>query len=244
MGLNFPSVGGSIGFQNWGFGKQGVIIGTIDQGSFTVTDLVTIHVTSISYSGNPTTISLDRLQESSGNNAPQKQSATVNVKWYFSMGASLTINNVGGGGIDQFLIFEDTSNNISFILKRAHLEMAGSMKVQLDLEYLTQNNGFKIGIAGSGTFGSGSAAIQVAAAGKIAMFNGQPSFGLFALVAGQVRVPVGPGVVMTGFGGGFFYHPDTHDLQIVKTLCGMSDTGGKFTIRAISPYFCLAQPPS
>ncbi|RKY60067.1 MAG: hypothetical protein DRP94_01660 [Candidatus Latescibacterota bacterium] len=240
--VGLSGVGGSLSFEGWGFSRDGVEVGTIQGGTLKITKLLTITVNNISYSDEPITLSITQATWGSSNAPPDTSSQTVTADWHFSFGASLTLMDFGGGGIDRFLIFGQ-DDNLSLIIENAHLDVKDVLSVSLDFQYITTSEGWKLAFAGHGDF----KAVEVGAAGKIAYMRGEASFGLFVLVEGAVRVPVGPGVFMTGFGGGFFYNPDPADIQVVKNLCGfgsekVEDTG-KFaaflygTVAFVDDYF-------
>jgi hypothetical protein len=223
--IGLQGVGGSLGFENWGIGTDGVIVGSVQSGTFTVTELLTISVTEVSYSMEPATIELNQASYGASNAPPSAGEQTIQVDWYFSFGAQITIVGMAGGGVDRLLIFQ-TGENANLIIENANLQVPQVVDITVDFQYLSLESGFKVMLAGSGEFGAGPAAIRVGVAGKVAYLNGESSFGFFLLVEGAVRVPLAPGVFATGFGGGFFYNPDPYDLQIVRTLCGFPEAAG------------------
>ena len=224
--VGLSGVGGSLSFEGWSFSKDGVEVGTIQGGTLTITDILSISITNISYSDEPTTLSITQATWGSSNAPPDTSSQTVTAVWHFSFGATMTLMDFGEGGIERFLVFEDEGGNLSLIIEDASLNIKDVLSVTLDFQYMTTSEGWKLAFAGHGDF----KAVEVGAAGKIAYIGGETSFGLFVLVGGNVQVPVGPGVFMTGFGGGFFYNPDPADIQVVRELCGFGsedirDTG-------------------
>ena len=224
LSLGVDGVEGSIGFEGWGFTSEGLEVGTIQSGAFSVTDLLTISVNGITYNDSPTQIQVTKAQENSGNAPPDTSAETIDVNWSFEFGGGITLADLGGGQIQRFLVFESQSGGIGLVIQDAHVEVPDMLDLHVDLQYMDLPNGYKFLLAGSGSFGG---SVQVGAVGKLASLNGQTSFGFFVLVGGAVRVPVGPGVVITGFGGGFFYHPDPADLALVKSLCKFSGAGQK-----------------
>ncbi|NOZ57741.1 MAG: hypothetical protein GXO73_13240, partial [Calditrichaeota bacterium] len=223
LSLGVEGVDGSLGFEGWGFSENGLEVGTINAGSFSISDLLTISVNGISYSDSPTQIQLTKASEPSGNAAPDTSVQTVDVNWYFQFGGGINLVDMGGGEIKRFLVF-GTNAGVGLVIEDAHVEVPDMLDLTLDLQYMDLPNGYKFLIAGSGTFGE---SVHVGAAGKLASLDGQTSFGFFVLVGGAVRVPVGPGVFITGFGGGFFYNPDPADLALVKSLCKFSGASQK-----------------
>ncbi len=223
LSLGVDGVEGSLGFEGWGFSENGIEVGTINAGSFSISDLLTISVNGISYSDSPTQIQLTKAGEPSGNAVPDTSVETVDVNWYFQFGGGINLVDMGGGEIKRFLVF-GTDAGVGLVIEDAHVEVPDMLDLTVDLQYLDLPNGYKFLIAGSGSFGG---TVHVGAAGKLASLNGQTSFGFFVLVGGAVRVPVGPGVFITGFGGGFFYNPDPADLALVKSLCNFSGASQK-----------------
>ena len=217
LSINLGGVSGGIDYTQFKIGTDGFHWGSITGVNLRIIDVVTIEVDSIGYSTTPTTINVRGGDIGSGSGSPSSDSTEISVDSYFSFGAAITIAGIGNGGIDQFLTYrKDDSNNL--IIRNAHLEIESILKLGIDLKYHSQGNNFSLLIGGRGEL---LESYGVTVVGEVAQVSGNTSFGVF--VAAGVTIPIGPGIIISELGGGFFYNPTNEALNLVRARCNLEE---------------------
>ncbi len=221
VSLNADAVSGSLTFNNLKVTSRGRVenLGSaISGGSLSVMDVVSISIDSIVYINTPTTIYIKGGSMPSGSSSARADSQQVTVLSYFRFSASLTINNLGSGGIQELLAYRtETSTNI--IIRNANFSVQNVVSFRVDMNYSRDASGYKFLVGGKGTINN---TYEVIVVGKIAKSGSQTSAGLF--VGATVSIPIPPAIVLTQLGGGFFINPENSDLILVRSLAGLDDS--------------------
>lgn len=146
---------------------------------------------------------------------------------------SITINagtdgESGGisGGVETIFFMKKASGEFELMIDGLNASMMDNFSILASMHYINSDDGFLLRAAASGTFGFGGEDVSAAVAGKFANLNGETSYGLFVAASSSVGIPIIPGVIdLTGAGGGFFWKPDTEDLEMVRDAVeGMGHT--------------------
>ncbi len=205
FGLDFSGVEGGVNFEELKVTPTGVsnfgesIIG----GDLTVVNVFSVTVDSIGFSADPSNITIDGEE--------------ILVDNYFQLAGSFDIaNGTFNGGVDNFYTYSIDGNR-TLAIDNAYVEMSGVFSANLSMMYAGGDNP-KLTVGGSGEI--------------VGLFEGRftgaladNSFGFFVAVGSETGIPIGP-VVLTEFGGGFFYNPTKQDIDAVKVAAGLAD-GGK-----------------
>ena len=215
--INLSAVSGGLDFRDFRIARDGFHWGTVSGGNMSIIDVVTIEVSNIGYSSTPTTITVRQGNVGNESTRPDTSTEMIRVDSYFRFGASISIAGVGGGGIDEFLTYRQ-GGATQLIIRNAHLDVESILEFGIDLKYFQSGSDFSLLAGGSGTL---LHAYGVTVVGKVAKISGTTSFGVF--VAASVQIPIGPGILITQLGGGFFYNPTSEDLNLVKARCNLGE---------------------
>ncbi|NUM69515.1 MAG: fibronectin type III domain-containing protein [Ignavibacteriaceae bacterium] len=222
---NFNAVAGSLNFQNLGIRSDGTIEnlnGMITGGSLNIQNIVSVSVNSFAMSTSETTISVRSGNLASGSSSGNVTNENVTVKSFVRFGGTIDIAGIGGGGVDEFLVYTRKSDNgLNLLVRNAQFNLkSGMVKFAADITYKTQGNSFYLMFAGNGKI-KNQYDIQVI--GKLARAENKVSAGIFLAVTDGLRISIGPGIFLTGLGGGFFLNPANEDIELVKQRCGLDN---------------------
>ena len=211
--LNLEVCSGGIEFTDFKIHSDGSIDWpTITGGDLTIADIVSLSVSEITYRDPETDTTLHVKRKT-----PDGDTSTViieHVDSYFSFGLEMNIIDVASGGVERFLAYSLTDGGYGFLIQDANLGIPSLLDMHLDMEFETGED-FRLVMAGVADIIP--VETRIAAYGKVATVNGEPSFGLFAAV--NTRIDIIPGLILlTGVGGGFFYNPEEADIQRIKEL--------------------------
>lgn len=235
-GLELAGISGSFGFTGFTFGQQGVTDWGRPSGSISlsVMNVVSLELGGFEFQrqseGEPA-INLVRTKVSVNAQGQEvsEQLPAVQVKEFLrftNAQISLGSNGAFSGGVREVLYYRTTGNGVFFFIDDANFQMGAAATLRANLEFASDQTGFLLRVAGIGKIQN----VGFLATGKIANINNQLSFGIFLAVTGVELdlIPIAPRtIVLTGAGGGFFYRPETADLQlVVNSLTQM--TGGEF----------------
>jgi hypothetical protein len=226
IAVDLDAISGGINFDNLKIGLDGTIsdvaaaVSAGGGGALSVLDALSIAVDSVAWSDTPTTITIDE-NTSTGSGASMtldKQSNTINVDSYFSMkGASISLgsgsDSVMSGGFDELTVYSSKAGT-GLIVRKATLSLSGTLDVTADMEYSPSPTSLRF----AGSVSLPDAGIDVAAVGKVGTQGGKPSFGVFLMAEISAGIPVGPGVLLTEVGGGFFVNPSDDDIAMVRNV--------------------------
>lgn len=137
----------------------------------------------------------------------------------------LTVDGLFSGGVEEVLFYQRSDNNaMRMLIQNANLSIdAGEdlVSLSLTLNYETDGaGGFALLAAGSGQFaGNGFAAV-----GNFSTLGGVTRMGLFIAATFTPAVPLipqaPPVIGISGFGGGFFWKPETQTVAEVFNQAG------------------------
>ncbi len=219
LALDVSGVSGSIQFESWKLSSNGNISNiSIRGGSLRIVDVVNIELRDIGFSSTPTTISVRSGSLPSTTSRADTSTQQISVESYFSFGAQIDIDGVGGGGIEEFLTYR-TRTSKSLIIRNANVNVPGVIQFRTDLSYEQIASGYYLRMAGRGRIVD---AYEVVVIGKVSKISGRTSFGVF--VAADVSIFIPPAINLMSVGGGFFYNPEASDLELVRTMAGLDDT--------------------
>lgn len=227
---NFNSVAGSLNFSDLGIHSDGTlenVNGMITGGSLDVKNVISLSISSFAMSFEETELTLREgsfVTESSGGTV---DSSVVLVKNFIRFGGSVTIPNFGGGGVDQFLLYTRKSDNgVNLLIKNANFSMkSGMVQFGVDISYRTEGDNFFLMFAGNGKL---NRIYDIAVIGKLSKEENTTRAGIFMAALEMPPIVIGPGILLTGVGGGFFLNPTQQDLNIVRAKCGLdNDTKGR-----------------
>ncbi len=216
--IGISEVEGRVNFEGLSIGLDGsgLSIENFVGGHLKVMDIVFIGVEEVSWSDSPTTLTFEADATTGSGNDRQfaKAEQSIQVESYFRLlGAVVNIGSqddpIMSGGFEELTVYKPVGQGRSFVLRRARVAACGA-EIMADVAYQPA----LLRVAGSVSLPSGISAIAV---GKIGKQNNKPTMGVFVAVAG-LTVPVGPGVMISEIGGGFFINPVEEDLQLVRML--------------------------
>ncbi|NOX17332.1 MAG: hypothetical protein GXO87_03510, partial [Chlorobi bacterium] len=218
LGINIAGVSGGLGLVDLRVNPDGSVdnlAASIRGGDLTIAGAITVTVNDIGFSDTPTQIEIESGSLPDNNNASVSETVEITVDNYFSFGGSIEVAGIFSGGIDRLLTYS-TPNSSNLIIENANVSLPGVASFHLDMTYYNAGNDYYLLTGGSAEVVE---LYDVIVIGKIGSIGNRPSFGLF--VAGDVTIPVLPGVFISQIGGGFFYNPAPSDLLLVKSLCGL-----------------------
>ncbi len=232
LGINISGVGGGAMVEGFKVFTSGDLqYPLIRGGEFKILEVFKVSVGAISWSNRDTTLSFNSDQTTGEGENRNFQSGTqsISCRGYFLMeeaGINIgTGGSVASGSFERLLVYKPTTGGSKKVtLTGADLAIAG---MQLLADYDYSNPTGTLRFAGTLNIPSG---FGVTAVGKVGNRSGNPSFGLFVAARG-LNIPVGPGIVLTGVGGGFFVYPEEIDISTVRHHCGFSrpEMENKFT---------------
>ena len=212
----------SEGIQSWGSFGTGFNI--------TIMDKVALRVDTLDFrpDGGPLTLQEGaEVVESDGQPAEPPDDynpeSTVQIETDFYLlikGASLTITESFGGGVERVLIYrERNGDSFHLHIDSAHIQLGDFADAWLSMRYITAGNDYHLSAAGAVNIQGTGAAM----AGKIEKKEGDISFGLFVKAEISTGIPVIPGIAtLMGVGGGFFLRPDSTDFVNVRRVAGLN----------------------
>ncbi len=122
------------------------------------------------------------------------------------------------GEIEEVLFYETSDGEISFTVTNFSLQLRDDALASANLLYESNINGSQLFAAGSVELSKGGQEVSAVIAGGFSTMGDDLSFGLFAAATTSQELPIIPGVLaVSGFGGGFFYRPETEQLDMVYT---------------------------
>lgn len=240
-GLNVSGIGGKANFSGFKFSTKGVDnIGRIDGGaSFTLMEIMTLELGSFEYKtadeGQTFTLEFEE-RSGTGSEAEVETVEIQNIEKYLhfksaqdSDGDALKISLSEGisGGIGEVLYYQTSSGERYLRIKNVNLDLHEQASLSVGMEYIQQNNGFALSVAGGGSFSD----IGLAAAGTISTIDDNLRFGIFVAVSAPINFL---GIVeMSSVGGGFYYRPTQANLDMtIDAIKAMDDS---FKLNGPSP---------
>lgn len=217
--LNLAGSSGTFGYQGLTIGTNGIIDSGSPTGEVSVKlmEVVSLTLNGFAFSSTPTTLTLPT--SSGGPSGVQQNTESIPVKYYLKAGATITIGDGLGGGVDEVLVYEKQNGGFFLSIKNAHLELGGIAKATASMQYLTDARGFVLRVAGGVEMAPG---IGGALAGKIGVRDGKVTMGLFAKI--DFPIEIFPGVLtLSSIGAGFFIRPEQADMELVMTLPGLRE---------------------
>ena len=217
--LNLAGSSGTFGYQGLTIGTNGIIDSGSPTGEVSVKlmEVVSLTLNGFAFSSSPTTLTLPT--SSGGPSGVQQSTESIPVKYYLKAGATITIGDGLGGGVDEVLVYEKQNGGFFLSIKNAHLELGGIAKATASMQYLTDARGFVLRVAGGVEMAPG---IGGALAGKIGVRDGKVTMGLFAKI--DFPIEIFPGVLtLSSIGAGFFIRPEQADMELVMTLPGLRE---------------------
>lgn len=219
LGINIAGVDGGVQLEGVKIFPSGeVSYPVIRGGEFNILEVFKVSVGLIRWANKDTTFTMNQDQttgEGEDRNF-QREMRDINCSSYLLMEQALI--NIGPGGtvasgdFERLLVYKTgESKKVSII--GADVSITG-MELLADFDYSNPIGNLRF--AGTLNIPSG---IGLTAVGKIGNRDGNTSLGLFVAARG-LNIPVGPGVMLTGVGGGFFLYPEEIDLSTVRRHCG------------------------
>jgi len=221
--LQFEQVGGGGRMEGITIDKTGVDWGTFAGANFTFIDFVNIEVGSFEYFSDGGSITLEK-GSGNGPESSEVSEESIYVDEYLNFSnptgnaLSISIGDPDGfsvsGGIES-IIYYKKGDELYFNMKGATIELHDMARLYASVEYQRNDTGFLLRVAGSALITPPGSEIGVVAVGKLANINDQFSMGIFVATKG-VPIPIIPAIVeINKFGGGFFYHAESADLNLV-----------------------------
>ncbi len=188
------------------------------------------------------------VQGTGDNSNPESETVTLQVSEYLGFtggpdgGDAISITMPGGfsGSVSE-IIYYRTSDELYLNVEGVNIQMSNHARLFASLEYLRQNDGFNLRVAGGGEIITpGGEEFGIAALGRITNNSNGFSFGVFVSVG--VEIPIFPGaIVLSEVGGGFFYKATERDFDDVLALTGYEmyndrapwEDGGEFDFAII-----------
>lgn len=127
-------------------------------------------------------------------------------------------NNESGfsGGVDTIFFYRTLSGDRSITIENLNASIDTFFSMQAHFNYVQEGGNVLIRAAAAGSFTAGGQSVSAAVAGMFSNLNNELRFGLFVAAQADTGIPIIPGVLnLTGAGGGFFYRPNTSDLEMV-----------------------------
>lgn len=223
--LMISAVSGSMGYEGFRFGSEGIIDYGRPTGSFSVSvvDVVSLSVGGFAFEqqiegGSPVQMQV-LTQEENGEGDPIITTAYMEVRRYLSLtDVSITLGSGAfEGAVESVLYYEDTGGTTVFSIQNAVLALGDAGKLWANLMLESGPAGFALEVAGVASikqFGLG-------AYGAIRMRDSDLSFGIFVAGTGMNLdlFPIIPNtIILKGGGAGFFYRPEMNDFKTVETL--------------------------
>ncbi len=223
FGLNISSVTGSIEIEGLKISKNGVDdFGMIRSAQIKIANIVDMQLDSLVYKSQPSTITVKSgSMPTAGSNGskPSSKTETIQVKNYFTFSGRITIANVLSGGIHKFMTYTTMDDEFNLLIENAFIKYSNVFELHMDLVYKTKGSDYFLLAGAEGKIMS----YNITIVGQAGNFGGVDRFGFF--IAADVNIPIGP-VVITGLGGGFFYHPTGETINTIKRLAKLDSTGG------------------
>lgn len=228
-GLKLTSVSGSLTFKDLKLTTDPSFSAPkIEGGNLTVKNAVNITVNKVDIQDEGV-IEVERVtitKDANGNTTRTKRKVGVEVSSYVTFGGTVTVKNFGGGGMEQFLAYTTTDGGTYIYIKNAKLEIKKVVKITANISYEQDSRGFKLFVSGNGEIDAKPNKIGIAVVGKLAVdVNENVSAGVFVAATAGLNIRLGPVVVLTGLGGGFFYRPEAEDLAEVKKAAEIKSPG-------------------
>ncbi|UCG43092.1 MAG: hypothetical protein JSU73_00300, partial [candidate division WOR-3 bacterium] len=221
LGVNVAGVEGGAALEGLKIPLSGdVSLPAIRGGEFRILEVVRASVGALRWSDKDTTFTLNQDKTEGAGVAREFQSGVERVpcnSFFLMEEARLNIGpggSLASGEFERFLVYKSEGTK-KVSLTGTDLSIAG-MQLLADFDY--SNPGTDLRLAGTLNLPSG---VGLTAVGKIGNRDGDPSAGLFVAARG-LDIPVGPGVLLAGVGGGFFVLPEEIDLETVRSHCGFS----------------------
>lgn len=236
-GLNISGVGGKANFSGFKFSTLGVDdIGKFNGGaSFTLMNIVTLELGNFDFKTAPVgeTFTLEFDKNTGGGSSTHVEKVEVkDIEKYLhfksstgSSGQALKISLSEGfsGGIGEVLYYQTSSGERYLSIKEANLKLHDQAGITVGMEYIQQNDGFALNVAGGGHFSS----IGITAAGTISTIGNTNDlrFGIFVAVSAPINFL---GIIeMSSVGGGFYYRPTQANLTMTKDVIMALDSNFK-----------------
>ncbi|PWN07629.1 hypothetical protein [Rhodohalobacter mucosus] len=245
--LNLSGLSGSLGYQGFTVNQEGVSdVGNLSgTGSIDILGIASLSLGQFHYISNPQgeQITLKDTSkkgpdeiDTNSDEVPGKQISVVellcfgpcpvgvegssdNAALELSIGADANSDSGFKAGVQSVFMYETTDGEKLLSIEGFIVNIDEFFTMTASLNYMKdENQNFLLRAAATATFNLGGTTASAMVAGKFASIGGESSYGLFVAVSSSVGIPIVPGVIdLTGAGGGFFYRPDTEDLQMVET---------------------------
>jgi len=241
-GVNIDGVEGSLDYEGFTIGKEGIIDrgNLTGGGTLTLMDYASLTIGEFIYKvpndGESTVtvdlpVSNDDPESFDSQENPDVAFTPTEVKRYVRFGGgsgtalALTLggknpNEDGsggfGGGVDEVMFYELPNGEKYLKIDNANLAIGRTMTCSAFMEYKEENGGFILRATATAQLGIGNTSAKAALAGYFANMNNELKFGLFVGVEVSTGIPLFPGVIdLKGGGAGFFYKPTEDDLDLV-----------------------------
>jgi large repetitive protein len=179
-----------------------------------------------------------------GDNPDNITEETVEVREYLrfynplegASAISISLTDAFSGGVEEILIYRDINDTFLLYIRNANLSLGGVGALNINFRMLVGEGQLSLLAAGGGNItGLGG----LAAAGKFGVDTRGPtpllSFGVFFAIRSETAIPLipmaPPAVGLNGIGGGFFFRPESQDLDAVYAAVGAMDPALGFMLQ-------------
>ncbi|WP_375581468.1 hypothetical protein ABWH96_10835 [Marivirga tractuosa] len=241
-GVNIDGVEGSLEYEGFTIGKDGIINrgNLTGGGTLTLMNYASLTIGEFIYEvpneGESTVtvdlpVSNDDPESFDSQENPDVAFSPTEVKRYVRFGGGsgtaleLTLGGKNpdedgsggfGGGVDEVMFYELPNGDKYLKIDNANLAIGRTMTCSAFMEYKEENGGFILRATATAELGVGNTSAKAALAGYFANLNNQLKFGLFVGVEVSTGIPLFPGVIdLKGGGAGFFYKPTSDDLDLI-----------------------------
>lgn len=200
----------------------------IDGGNLSVKNALNITVNKIDIQDDGE-VEVDKVvitKDATGKTTRTQAKVKTRVTSYITFGGTVEVKNFGGGGMEKFLAYTTPEGGSYIYVKNAQLSIKKVVKITANISYEQDSRGFKLFVSGTGEIEAKPNKIGIAVVGKLAIDNNENvSAGVFVAATAGLNIRLGPIVVLTGLGGGFFYRPEQEDLAEVKKAAEIKSPG-------------------
>ena len=257
-GVTIAGVGGSLDYENFTIGPNGIIDrGNLKgSGSLALMGFASLTIGQFQYEvpkDGASTVMVDLPVENEDPGSfdskenTEVQFVATEVKRFLRFGGNgrsgleLTLGGENSaedksgnfsGGVDEIIFYELPNGNKYLKIDNANLKIGETLECNAFLQYQQTNSGFELQVTASAQVGLAGNSVAAALAGYFAKANNDLRFGLFVGISTSTGVPLFPGVVtLTGGGAGFFYQPTRCDLNLVIKPNGPLEALGHKMVR-------------
>lgn len=227
-GLTLPQVSGSMGYDGFRFGSNGITDygGPTGAFSLSVEGIISLSVGGFVFeeqgaNGPPVQMPVVK-QDKTDDGVAFTSTDYTDVKRYLSLTeVSITLGSGSfEGGVERVLYYENMNDEIFFSIQDARLALSEAASIWANFNLAIGTGGdFALDVAGVANLQK----FAVGVYGAVRKWEGELSFGIFAAGTGlylDLFAPIGAqnAVFLTGMGAGIFYRPMASDLKQVENL--------------------------